>query len=308
MALFVAPPARAGAGHHRLTDCDDRANHTGGYQYNQPCSSDGNYRYNFDPTSKKPQRMRVHFWHHPCDVKSRLRQRPRERHHCYGVCRYCVAAVERHPWHTAVVNDFQGLQPHNSTSNNTNHFLTRMCGICEEREIRLLNQRTNVNNAVGHVAPPQAMQDEMEDYPENSCTCKKAILDTRHLCLGHRREHYFAKIPQLHAKRDLNRTWLQSIERVGGRLVRRTGAAQLRALNDRRTGVVGGGPILLRACRCGEEPIDDIQEARVLQCMSCQGIVHVTPINPPQACHPTPAQLLHNSHTSQWKFRLRRWN
>jgi hypothetical protein len=308
MALFVAPPARAGAGHNRLTDCADRAKHTSGYHYNQPCSSIGNYRPRFDPTSRKPQRVAADFAHKKCDVGGRLREYPRERHNDYSVCRYCVAAVERHPWHTAVVDDFLGLQPHNSTSNNTNHFLTRMCGICEEREIRLLNQRSAGNNTIAHVAPPQAMRDRMEDYPDSTCTCKKSILDTRHLCLGHRREHYFSKIPRLHAARDLNRTWLQSIERVGNKLVRRTGAAQLRALDDRRTGVVGGGPILLRACRCGEDPIDDIREARVLQCMSCQGIVHVTPINPPQAYHPTPVQLMHNSHSSQWMFKLRRRN
>jgi hypothetical protein len=99
---------------------------------------------------------------------------------------------------------------------------------------------------------------------------------------------------------------LRSIERVGNRLVRRTGAAQLRELNDRRTGVVGGGPILLRACRCGEDPIDDIREARVLQCMSCEGIVHVIPVNQPQAYYATREQLRHNSQTAQWKFRLRR--
>jgi hypothetical protein len=306
MALFVAPPARQGVAPQRLTSCDDKVkiNAPGGYRYNQPCSSCHNYRSHFDPTSKKPQRVPDDFDQHSCKAGSRLH--PREPHHHYSACRYCVAAVERHPWHTTVEDNFLGLQPHNSTSNNTNHFLTRLCGICEEREIQLVNQRSGVNNTIAPVAPSQAMRDKMEDYPDNTCTCKKSILDTLHLCLDHRRERYFSKIPRLHAQRDLNRTWLQSIERINNKLVRRTGAAQLRDLNDRRTGVVGGGPILLRACRCGEDPIDDIREARVLQCMSCEGIVHVTPANQPQAYNPTPAQLRNNSYTAQRMFKLRR--
>jgi hypothetical protein len=312
MAMFVAPPARIGAHHHLLTDCNDRGtvDSTSGYRYINPCSSRGNYRSNFDPTSKKPQRVPADFRQDACDVTSRLPgSRARQRHSRYGVCRYCVAAVERLPWHTAAEDDFLGLQPHNSTSNNTNHFLTRLCGMCEEREIRLLNQRLGSNFALVPVAPSQAMQNKMEDFPHSMCTCKKAVLDTLHLCLAHRRQHYDSIIPLLNARRDANRTWLQSIERVNGKLVRRRGVAQIRDLTDRRTGVVGGGPILLRACRCGEDPIDDIRNARVLQCMCCEGIVHVTPVNPPQAHVPAaaiPRQLRQNSQTTPWKFRLRR--
>jgi hypothetical protein len=308
---WQAPAARAGVLPHQMPDCSDRPtiNNTAGCIYTQRCSSRLNYRFNFDnPGSKKPQRRTRDFEATRCDVWNRLPLTPRTGHTNYRVCRYCIAAIERQPWHRAAENDFRGLQPHNSTSNSTNHFLTRLCGICEEREIQLLNQRTAAiaNNAIAPVTPSQAVHDRMEEYPDDTCTCKKAVLDTLRLCLGHRRQHYDDKIPRLNAQRDANRAWLRSIERVGNRLVRRTGAAQLRELNDRRTGVVGGGPILLRACRCGEDPIDDIREARVLQCMSCEGIVHVIPVNQPQAYYATREQLRHNSQTAQWKFRLRR--
>jgi len=315
-ADWPAPLPSAGLLPHQMIDCDDRPkiNITIGSRYNQPCSSNNNFTINFDAISKKPQRAVHDFRLHPCSNWNRLPQSPRERHSAYDVCRYCVAAVEHHPWHRAAEDDFLGLQPHNSTSNSTNHFLTRLCGLCEERETRLLNQRTsnvNTNNAIAPLAPPQAQQDKMEDFPRNTCTCKKSILDTDHLCMDHRRQHYLTNLPRLQAQRDLNRTWLRSIERINGKLIRRMGATQIRALNDRRMGVVGGGPILLRACRCGEDPISDIRNARVLQCMSCEGIVHVAPLIPLQANVPAvglPSQLRHNSHTSPWKFRLRRRN
>jgi hypothetical protein len=308
MALFAAPPPRLGTFQHHLIDCSDRVtvDTTLGYRYNNPCSSHRNWHGNFDPSSAKPQRTRNDFTQQVCDNRSRLPGPQRTRHSTHKVCRYCVAAVERLPWYIAAEGNFLDLQPHGSTSNSTNHFLTRLCGICEEREIRLLNQRQNTNNAVAHVAPSQAMQNKMEDYPISTCKCKKSVLDDRHLCLVHRHQHYLRKMPRLNTARDLNRNWLKTIERVNGRLVRRRGAAQMRDLENRRTGVVGGGPILMRACRCGEDPIDDIREARVLQCMSCEGIVHVTPVNQPQAYNPTPRQLMNNSHTSEWMFRLRR--
>ena len=310
MADWVAPAARANVPPNQLTDCDQRAdiNNTNRCRYLQPCSSLANFRARFDGTSTKPQGAPPDFDQRRCDNTNRLPE-SRIRHSNFRVCRYCVAAIERQRWHVAAKREFSELQPHNSTSNSTNHFLTRLCGICEEREIQLLQQRTgaHANNSIAPAPPPQAMRDKMEDFPYNTCTCKKSVLDARHLCKFHRHQHYLAIIPRLYAQRDANRAWLQSIERVNTRLVCRRSAATKQALNDRRTGVVGGGPIVLRACRCGEDPIDDIREARVLQCMSCEGIVHVTPTNPPQAYGPVPpAQLRNNSHTARYMFRLRR--
>lgn len=69
---------------------------------------------------------------------------------------------------------------------------------------------------------------------------------------------------------------------------------------------------LRRACRCGADPIATIAEATVMQCMACEGIVHLrftpggpqpvplTPPNPP----PEPGQLLRNSLATPEMFSI----
>jgi hypothetical protein len=141
--VAAACPAHLGA--HRRIDCDDRPTIRNkiGCRYADPCSNFRNNVPNFDPSSAKPQLTRNDFTTRKCVGTTRLD--PRVKHCNYMVCRYCLSAIEHEAWHVTAVNDFFGLQPHGSTSNSTNHFLTRLCEICEEREIALQRRQLVVH-------------------------------------------------------------------------------------------------------------------------------------------------------------------
>ena len=112
-----------------------------------------------------------------------------------------------------------------------------------------------------------------------------------------------------------NREWLRKVELdANGTAVLLTDPDEIRRLEVRREGNRRPGrpqrPRLMRACRCGADPVDDVRRAQVLQCMSCEGIVHVyDPELPPLPLDPaTPPHLLvMNSRTRPHMFRLRRF-
>jgi hypothetical protein len=134
----------------------------------------------------------------------------------------------------------------------------------------------------------------------------------------HRRRHFDRTIPGLNAQRVANREWLRKVELdYSGPTpvaVLRTDPGDIDRLEIRREGRRIRGlkqiPQLMRACRCGADPVDDVRRAQVLLCMSCEGIVHVhDPELPPLPLDPTtPRPLLSmNSHTTPHLFRLQRF-
>ena len=67
---------------------------------------------------------------------------------------------------------------------------------------------------------------------------------------------------------------------------------------------------LRRACRCGADPVATIDEATVMQCMACEGIVHLrftaggnqpAPLTPPNDPH-GPLELVLNSLVTPDEF------
>ena len=297
------------------------------FAYTNPCSSRENYRINFSATyaddclhgSHTPQAHRNDFDQRLCAERGQgthpTRGNPQSGTH--SVCRYCIAATESLPWFKQAQAYFVAKQPHDSHSNVSRHFLTRLCRLCEEREMILLNQRDDDDdeNAISPPAPTAAQQNAMVDYPLNTCICKKAALDDGLRCKKHRRARYAAVMPGLNAQRVANREWLRRVELdANGVAVRRTDPGEMRQLDIRREGNRRPGrpqiPQLMRACRCGADPTDDFRRAQVLLCMSCEGIVHVhQPELPPLPLDPNtaPHLLLMNSQTTPHMFRLRRF-
>jgi hypothetical protein len=298
------------------------------FAYTNPCSSRENYRIDFSATyaddclhgSRTPQAQRNDFDQRLCAERGQgthpTRGNPQSGIH--SICRYCIAATESLPWFKQAQAYFVAKQPHDSHSNVSRHFLTRLCRLCEEREMILLNQRDDDDdeNAIPPPpAPTAAQQNAMVDYPLNTCICKKAALDDGLRCKKHRRARYAAVMPRLNAQRVANREWLRRVELdANGVTVRRTDPDEMRQLDIRREGNRRPGrpqrPQLMRACRCGADSIDDVRRAQVLLCMSCEGIVHVhQPELPPLPLDPNtaPHLLLMNSHTTPHMFRLRRF-
>lgn len=296
--------------------------------YTNPCSNGQNFRINFSPRyadnclhgSQTPQWAHNNFLQHTCvdaDQASHARPlTPNVTNH--PICRYCIAATEAQQWFKTAQTYFVAAQPHDSHSNVSRHFLTRLCRVCEEREMRLLHQREGNDNAIRPPDPPLAQQANMVDFPRNTCTCKKAALDPGIRCQPHRRRHFDRTIPRLNAQRVANREWLRKVELdYSGPTpvaVLRTDPYDINRLKIRREGSRGRGlqqiPQLMRACRCGADPVDDVRRAQVLLCMSCEGIVHVNdPELPPLPLDPTtPRPLLSmNSHTTPHLFRLQRF-
>lgn len=304
------------------TPCNSRK-YFNRHTYTNPCSSRRNFRVNFSPRyadyclhgSHTPQGTRNDFSQNVCAD-------PEQNSHAHRltpditnhrICRYCIAATEAEQWFKTAQTYFVKAQPHDSHSNVSRHFLTRLCRVCEEREMRLLRQREGDGNAIRPPDPTVAAQSAMVDWSRSTCTCKKAALDPGVRCRPHRRKHFNDTIPALNAQRVANREWLRKVELdANGNAVLRTDPNEIRRLDVRREGNRRPGllqrPQLMRACRCGADPVDDIRRAQVLLCMSCEGIVHVhEPELPPLPLPPTPRHLLLlNSHTSPDVFRLQR--
>jgi hypothetical protein len=287
--------------------------------YTNPCSNGQNFRTNFYPRyaadrlhgSQTPQSAQNDFLQHTC--ADAAHSTPNGTAH--PICRYCIAATEAEQWFRTAQTYFVAAQPHDSHSNVSRHFLTRLCRVCEEREMRLLHQRERNDNAIRPPDPTAAQQAAMVDWPLNSCTCKKAALDPGIRCRPHRREHYNNTIPELNDQRVANREWLRKVELdANGTAVLLTDPDEIRRLEVRREGNRRPGrpqrPRLMRACRCGADPVDDVRRAQVLLCMFCEGIVHVDePELDPLPLDPTtPRPLLSmNSHTTPNLFRLQRF-
>jgi hypothetical protein len=187
----------------------------------------------------------------------------------FHVCRYCIAATEYEQWFK-LANTYLLKKPKpESETNRSRHFLTRLCRLCEVREETLLGHlQTNAPATRVMNLPTQAQRDLMAHWPDNRCTCLRTALynDTR--CGTHRRPQWEREKPALLARRARKKNYLIDIEQnAHGRRIPSTPATQLRRRLNR----------LWRACRCGADPVATLDAAVVMQCMGCEGIVHVRP-------------------------------
>lgn len=276
--------------------CNDRYR----FRYRQPCSDHQNFTPNFaQHYSLTPHGGRFDGRLRPC-----VGTHPGATH---DVCRYCIAATEEQLWFQRARDYIVMNNPptDGAEHNRSPHYLTRLCRLCEHREEVLLDQ---LENTAPYLLPlqyrvTQAQKDWMQDWPRNRCTCEKKGLYNGTRCLPHRKKFWEEFKKQNSAKRRRNRTYLINIEQ---------GPNQTRipstAVNRARRVTHG----LHRACRCGADPVATIQEAVVMQCMACQGIVHVdfTPgglqpafLTPPNTHHDT-AEIAMNSFTTPNRFAL----
>jgi hypothetical protein len=187
----------------------------------------------------------------------------------FHVCRYCIAATEYEQWFK-LANTYLLKKPKpEAETNRSRHFLTRLCRLCEVREETLLGHlQTNAPATRVMNLPTQAQRDLMAHWPDNRCTCLRTALYNGIRCGTHRRPQWEREKPALLARRARKKNYLIDIEQNAHRhRIPSTPATQLRRRLNR----------LWRACRCGADPVATLDAALVMQCMSCEGIVHVRP-------------------------------
>ena len=283
--------------HTNPRQCDERSK----FSYNNACSSGTNYRINFTRMPQIAQRYSLTPDGGPDDG----RRKPCTGTHAnrHTMCRYCIAAAEDQIWFRDAYEYIAANNPTlNDENNRSTHYLTRMCRLCEYREEILLTQ-------LGHRAPgapPGALPPGLvplqtnptqtqinfaSHWPTNRCTCEKKGLYNGILCLPHRQRHWKDFKKQNDRRRTRNRMYLINTERDD---------AGYRVDATARTKRYRNAQKLRRACRCGADPVATIDEATVMQCMACEGIVHLrftpggsqpVPLTPPNIGNRPPSSL-----------------
>ena len=236
--------------------CDDRDNHT--YPPGISCTS-------LVPGSVNAPliagAVRLPYGQNPC-TNTTTRHGPG-----HTVCYHCNHMNENLHWYKLAFARIvrQPPAPANETTQ-WRGFLTRMCVLCEQREQYLIAARRPAGVArVLALAPTAAERIWMEDYPFNTCTCRKN-LDRGRRCRDHRKDHWDDLRTQLVQQRNANKRWLFETAEHNGLLT----ANDARRFN--RTSLAPG--FGLRGCRCGREVTT---AAPVMwQCMACEGIIEVT--------------------------------
>jgi hypothetical protein len=189
------------------------------------------------------------------------------------VCYHCNRMNENLHWYKLAYARIIRQPP--APANETNQwrgFLTRMCVLCEQREQYLIAaRRTGGILTMPTLAPLAGQRLRMENYPFNTCTCRKT-LDQGRRCRDHRKDHWDQIRTQLVQRRNLNKRWLFETAKYnpgGVRLGLRTASA---ARRFNRTSLAPG--FGLRGCRCGRE-VTTVAPV-MWQCMACEGIIEVT--------------------------------
>lgn len=293
--------------------CDERSR----FDYDNACSTRQNYKINFTQTRQIAQQYSLTPDGGPLD--GRHRQCVGSHRNRHTMCRYCIAATEDQPWFTkayAYIALNNPPTPRVPEHNRSSHLLTRMCRLCEYREEVLLAQLGGSAPGAPVLPPPPGLvpiqnhptqyeRDWASSWPTNRCTCEKRGLYNGILCLPHRKKHWLDFKKQNDVNRRHNRKYLINTERDGA-------GNRIDATADTKQNRDDQG--LYRACRCGEDPVATIGEATVMQCMACEGIVHLqftpggnqpvplTPPNPNQP--PSPLQLAMNSLATPDAFTL----
>jgi hypothetical protein len=291
MPPFAAPAAVAGLTLAHTTTCHDKAI----FNYGQPCSNQWNRVMGFAPHSRSPDGLMVNFMHTPCV------RRIAHGLNNHDVCRYCIAAAEDEHWFKLATTYFRGKPSPSAEHNRSRYYLTRLCRLCEAREETLLTQLLGQAPLQVQQLPSQAARTWMSDWPRNRCACERRGLYSGVRCLPHRKERWDHVRPVFVDAKRHNMEYLINTVRNNGRRVDAT--ANQKAIRNQQG--------LYRACRCGEDPVATIAEATVMQCLSCEGVVHM-PIIPggPQPAFGTlppvwtPPQLLQNSLTCPDRFTI----
>lgn len=285
------------------------------FNYTNACSDRQNYVTNFTRLPQIAQRYSLTPDAGPLDGRRKGCTGTHANRHT--MCRYCIAAAEDQPWFRNAYEYIAANNPPltlNEENNRSSHYLTRMCRLCEYREEILLVQLGGRAPGAPLVAPPpglvplqtnptQTQIDFASDWPTNRCTCEKLGLYNGILCLPHRKRHWQEFKKHNDRRRTRNRMYLINTERDGeGNRIDAT-ALTKRHRNTRK---------LRRACRCGADPVATIDEATVMQCMACEGIVHLrftpggtqpVPLTPPDPNDPpAPLKLVLNSLATPDEF------
>lgn len=275
---FHAPPPVV-----NTPPCDDKQN----CNYPEPCSSVWNRAIGFAPLSKTPNGRAADFNPKRCASFHGQGQ-------SHTVCRYCIASTEDELWYKIAATHFQGKPPANIENNNScRYFLTRLCLLCEWREHQLQLQLQAIPPlALPPAGPTQNAQNQMAQWPINTCTCWRKTINAGVRCRRHRREFWNANRPHFVAERKANRSFLTGIEQDAQN-------QRIPALPGTQTRRENAG--LQRACRCGADPVATVAQATIMQCMGCEGIVHFgNP--PPMPTPPAPHLLRQNSLTTPGLF------
>jgi hypothetical protein len=187
----------------------------------------------------------------------------------FNVCRYCIASTEAKRWFKLARKHFVEKPPQrkeNLPNKNSRYFLTRLCRLCEVREELLLDQLQHPQHNILPVNRPSPREQSlMARYPVNRCTCQRRTLYVEVRCDMHRKVMWDCLKTDVIAQKAENRHFLVNIEQNDhGQRVQSTVETQVRRNEDG----------LWRACRCGADPVATTEEAVVMQCMGCEGIVH----------------------------------
>lgn len=276
--------------------CNEKS--AGNVTYPQPCATNFNSVWGFGPNSKSPNTAFDHFTWKICNDRH-----PAHRSG-FNVCRYCVAAAEDERWFKLATTYFTKKPPAAAEDNRSRYYLTRLCRLCEHREETLLAQLdgTAPNSIPPQSLPTLAARRSMADWPSNRCVCERNTLYSGVKCLPHRREFWDRQRPNYARDKARNKQYLIHTVRDGNQRV----DATVDEMDQRRANG------LWRACRCGEDPVATTAEAVVMQCMSCEGIVHFrgVPGGPqpafgtPPTPAPTPLEVSQNSLTTPRLFRI----
>jgi len=283
MPPFAAPRPVAGLAPAHLLPCDERAR----FRYQNPCSNIWNNARGFAPHSLSPNANAGHFRSRRC-AHPNAHIWPNTHH----VCRYCIAAAEAERWFKLATTYFVYKPSAGADNNRSRYYLTRLCRLCEAREETLLVQLLN-GAPMQLQLPTPAARRYMTEWPRNRCTCERRGLYLGVRCHPHRKMHWDDMRQFFVDQRKHNRKYLINTVRNG--LGQRVDSTDLQRQTRRNNG-------RFRACRCGADPVATIAQATVMQCMSCEGIVHfhTAPGGPQPAFgtlppNATPFQLSQNS-------------
>jgi hypothetical protein len=217
----------------------------------------------------------------------------------FNVCRYCIASTESKPWFKLARKHFVEKPPQRKDTlphKHSRYFLTRLCRLCEAREEQLLDELQNPQH---HILPVNRQspreQRLMTRYPNNRCRCQRTTLYVGVRCDTHRRVMWDSLKTDVLAQKAANMQFLVNSEQNDqGQRVQSTVETQMRRNHEG----------LWRACRCGADPVATPEEAVVMQCMGCEGIVHFPPNAGLQPAVAAENQLRENSMSAPRLFAL----
>lgn len=209
--------------------------------------------------------------------------------HGFNVCGNCTEMTEQQHWYKLAKARMEKAPPDRAQETNRwRDFWTRLCQLCEEREQLLVHQRNGTGANLFAIAPP-GNQNQMVNYPVNTCICLNDGLAREKYCKPHRKVHWDSIRTGNNGMvqvRNRNKEWLRTVAVDNNGVLCRASAARL-------VSRAGADPNRYnRGCRCGRE-INPNNNAQVYLCMVCEGIWEVQAMAWPPVKPPTNAHLTH---------------